>query len=144
LHLCSKNSFFEMKIYKLLTWYPNMVQTWLCEVTWFNIPSTFIKTKNHFICVFEYTCTLHSFSQIYSNLPLHKMKWNNFFSNLLPRLYSHIICKHILWKSFKSLRWDTLKHAHPWKVVQCDTPKGVTIVCFHPYLKIPRVRVRRI
>jgi hypothetical protein len=24
-HLCSKNSFFEMKIYKLATWYPNMV-----------------------------------------------------------------------------------------------------------------------
>jgi hypothetical protein len=24
-HLCSKNSFFEMKIYKLVTWYLNMV-----------------------------------------------------------------------------------------------------------------------
>jgi hypothetical protein len=25
LHLCSKISFFDMKIYKLITWYPNMV-----------------------------------------------------------------------------------------------------------------------
>jgi hypothetical protein len=25
LHLCSKNSFFELKIYKLIKWYPNMV-----------------------------------------------------------------------------------------------------------------------
>jgi hypothetical protein len=25
LHFCSKNSFLEMKIYKLITWYPNMV-----------------------------------------------------------------------------------------------------------------------
>ncbi len=24
-HFCSKSSFFEMKIYKLVTWYPNMV-----------------------------------------------------------------------------------------------------------------------
>jgi len=36
-----------------------------------------------------------------------------------------------LWKSFKSLRCNTLKHAHPWKVIQCDSPRGVTIVCFH-------------
>jgi hypothetical protein len=49
-----------------------------------------------YINVFEYTCTLHLFSQIYSNLPLYKMKWNNLFSNLLPRLYSNIIWKIIV------------------------------------------------
>jgi hypothetical protein len=32
----------------------------------------------------------------------------------------------------KVLRWDTFKDAHPWKVIQCDTPKGITIMCFHP------------
>jgi hypothetical protein len=32
---------------------------------------------------------------------------------------------------FKSLKWDTFKHAHPWKVAQCDTLKGVIIVYFH-------------
>jgi hypothetical protein len=26
---------------------------------------------------------------------------------------------------------DTLKYAHPWKVVQCDISKGIIIVCFH-------------
>ncbi len=49
-----------------------------------------------YICVFEYTNTLHSFPQIYSDLPLYKMKWNSFFFNLLPRLYSNIICKNIV------------------------------------------------
>ncbi len=84
-----------------------------------------------YVCVFEYTCTLHLFSQIYSNLPFYKMKWNSFFSNLLPRLYSNI-CAKKLWNFFKRLRWDTLKHAYPWKVVLCDTWKGVTVMCFHP------------
>ncbi len=33
---------------------------------------------------------------------------------------------------FQSFRWDTFQHAHPWKVVQYDTPKGTTVMCFHP------------
>ncbi len=37
-----------------------------------------------------------------------------------------------MWNSFKILRLDTLKYAHPSKVIQCDTPNGVTVVCFHP------------
>ncbi len=37
-------------------------------------------------------------------------------------------------KIFQSLKWDTFKHAHPWKVIECDAPNGVTIVCFHPIL----------
>ncbi len=45
---------------------------------------------------FEYISTLHSFSQIYSNLPLYKMTWNSFFLNLLPRLYYNIIWKNIV------------------------------------------------
>jgi len=49
-----------------------------------------------YIYVFEYIGKLYLFSQIYSNLPLYKMKWNSFFSNLLPRLYSNIICKNIV------------------------------------------------
>ncbi len=69
-------------------------------MTWFNIPSIFIKTRNHFIsleyiCVFWYTSTLHLLPQIYSNFPLYKMKWI-FFSNLLHMLYSNIICKNIV------------------------------------------------
>ncbi len=49
-----------------------------------------------YICVFECIGTLHLFPQIYSNLPIHKMKWNSFLSNLLPKLYSNIICKNIV------------------------------------------------
>ncbi len=47
-----------------------------------------------YICVFEYTCTLNLFPQIYSNLSCYKTKWNNFFSNILLTLY--IICKNIV------------------------------------------------
>jgi len=40
--------------------------------------------------------TLHLFPQIYSNLPLYKMKWNIFLNNILRKLYSNIICKNIV------------------------------------------------
>jgi hypothetical protein len=99
-HLCSKNSFFEMKIYKLFTWYPNMVHImWNDMIQYtFNFYKYYksFKLLFEYIYVFEYIGTLHLFSQIYSNLPLYKMKWKNFFFNILPRLYSNIICKNIL------------------------------------------------
>jgi len=49
------------------------------------------------------------------------------FFNLLSRLYSNIICKKVV-VFFQTLRWDTFKHAHPWKTIQYDTPKGVSHV----------------
>ncbi len=76
------------------------IQTWfkLCQMTWVNIPSTFIKSKNYlnyfwsiFVC--EYIGRVHLFPQIYSNLQPYKMKRNSFFFNILPKLYSNIICK---------------------------------------------------
>jgi hypothetical protein len=62
-------------------------------MTWFNIPSTFIKIKNYLnyfenIFHFEYIGTLHLFSQISSNFPVYEMI---FFSNILFRLYSNLI-----------------------------------------------------
>jgi hypothetical protein len=42
-----KKSFFKVNFFKLITWYPNMVQI---EMRWVNIPSTFIKIKNHLSC----------------------------------------------------------------------------------------------
>ncbi len=135
-HIFAKKiSFFRWKISNL----SHGIQTWfkLCEMTWFNILSTFIKIKNHLSFfwskfVFLNTHVHHIlFPQIYSNLPIYKMKWNHFFSNILPKVYSNIICKNVV-KIFQSLRWDTLKHAHPWKVIKCHTLKGSTIMCFHP------------
>ncbi len=80
-----------------------MISKWfkLCEMTWFTILLTFIKITNHLnyfgsILVFFNTNTLHSFSEIYSNLPLYKMKWNSFFSNILLRLYFSIIYKNLV------------------------------------------------
>ncbi len=44
-HLCWENSFFDMKIFKLITWYPNMVQNMWNDMVQYNL--TFIKIKNH-------------------------------------------------------------------------------------------------
>ncbi len=73
-----------------------------------------------YICFHKYTPISHFIKR---NIKYH------FY--ILPILYSNITCKNIL-KFFQSLMWDTFKHAHLWKVVQCDTPKGITIMCFHP------------
>jgi hypothetical protein len=92
-YLCWKKSFFEMKIFKLIIWYPNMV-----HIMWNDMGQKHYKSFKlflYYICVFEYIGTLYSFPQIYSNIPLYKMKWI-FFSNLLPRLFSNIICKNIV------------------------------------------------
>jgi hypothetical protein len=78
-----KNSFLEMKKFKLITWYPNMVQImWNGMVQYifiFHKKMKLFKLTLEYICVFEYIGTLHWFSQIYSNL--HFIKWNeiNFF-----------------------------------------------------------------
>jgi hypothetical protein len=41
----------------------------------------------------QYIVTTSIFSQIYSNLPFYKMKWNNFYYIILFRLYFNIIYK---------------------------------------------------
>jgi hypothetical protein len=88
---CRKNSFFEVKKFKLITWYPNMVQImWNGMIQYsFNFQKNqkLFKWFLEFICVFEYIGTLHWFSQIYYNLRLYKMKWNSFFPNILSKLY---------------------------------------------------------
>ncbi len=72
----------------------------ICEMTWFNIPSTFIKIKDHLNCFWSmfvflgahvhYIC-FHKYTPI-----SHFIKWNElFFFNILPRLYSNIICKNV-------------------------------------------------
>ncbi len=111
-------------------------------MTWFNIPSTFTKTKNHlncfleYICVFEYIGTLHLFPQIYSNMPLYKMKWNSFFYNLLLMLYSKIIRKNIV-KIFQNF---VVGYTQTCTSLENNTinvtPKGVTVMCFHLIFKL--------
>jgi hypothetical protein len=88
-----------MKSFKLITCY-----LWvnLCEMAWVNIPSTFIKIKNHLKIVFGvYLCFwVHMYITFvftkYSNLSLNKIKWNNFFNNILLKVYFNIICKNIV------------------------------------------------
>jgi hypothetical protein len=138
-----------MKNFKLITWYPNIDQImWndMGQYT-FNFHKVFFCFLFfwEYICVFEYTSTLYSFSQIYSNLPLYKMEWNNLFSNLLYRLYSNIICKNIvkIFQKFEvgytqtctSLESSTMWHP---KGGHCNvlSPQKNTIItiwlCFQP------------
>jgi hypothetical protein len=104
------------------------IQTWfkLCEMAWFNIPSTFIcikkiKKLRIYLCfwILKYVTF---FSQIYFNISFYKINWNDFFYWKNLRLYSNITCKNIV-KIFKSLRWDTFKQAHLLKVIQYDISK---------------------
>jgi hypothetical protein len=100
------------------------IQTWfiLCEMTWFNIPSTFIKTKNHlnffwnifvFLSLHVYYICFHKYTSIF-----HFIRWNEIVSILISCLgYILTWYAKIVWNVFKSLRWDTPKHANPWKVV---------------------------
>jgi len=105
-------------------------KTWFkqYQMTWVNIPSTFIKIKSfklflEYICVFEYTDILHSFSQMYFNLPLYKMKWNNIFSNILLRLYSNIICEKIV-KIFQKFEMGYIQTCTSWENSIMWQPKG--------------------
>jgi hypothetical protein len=101
------------------------------------IPSTFIKIKNHLnffgiYFFFGYIGTLHLFPQIYSNFPLYKMKWNSFFTNLLPRLYFNIICKSIV-KFFQKFEVRYTQTCMPLESSTIWHPKGIIVVCFHPF-----------
>jgi hypothetical protein len=68
-----------MKMFKLITWYPNMVHImWNDMVQYtFNFHKDYksFKLFLEYICVFEYIGTLHSFPQIYS-LISHFIKWD--------------------------------------------------------------------
>jgi hypothetical protein len=62
LHFFWKKSFFEMKIFKLVTWYPNMVHMVQIYFNFFWSIFVFLNTQ------------VNSFPQIYSNLTIYKMK----------------------------------------------------------------------
>jgi hypothetical protein len=68
------------------------IQTWfkLCEMTWFNIPSTFIKTKNHlsvFWNKFVFLSTHVHYICFHKYTPIsHFVKWNKIISFLISCL----------------------------------------------------------
>jgi hypothetical protein len=73
----------------------------VCEMTWFNIPSTFIKIKNYwnfFWNIFVFLSTQIHYIHFHKYTPIsHFIKWNEIiFKNILPRLYFNIICKNIV------------------------------------------------
>jgi hypothetical protein len=123
-----------MKNFKLITWCANMVKTiWndMVQYTFnFHKNSRSFKFFWEYICVFEYVGTLHSFPQIYSNLPFYKMKWFFFFSNILPRVI-FIICKNIM-KGFQKFEIGQIQTCTSLKSIIKWHPNGVIIMCFHP------------
>jgi hypothetical protein len=90
----------------------------------------FITHFLHFFS-FEYKDTLHSFPQIYSNLPLYKMKWNKFFFNFLPRLYFNIICKNTM-KIFQKFEVGYTQTCTSMESSTMWHLKRVIVMCFHP------------
>jgi hypothetical protein len=87
-----------------------------------------------YLCFLVHMYTTFIFTNILQFTILqNEMKWSNFFFNILPRLNSNIICKKC-YEIFSNV-WGVIHsnmHAHPWKIIQCDTPKGVTIMHFQP------------
>jgi len=134
-----KKSFIEMKNFKLVTWYLNMVHIMWNDI----IQYTFNFHKNYklfklffeYICVFEYTSTQHLFPQIYS-LISHFIKWNEIVSFLISYLgYILMSYAKILWKYFKSLRWGYTQTCTSFTSSVMWHPNRVTVVCFHLYGK---------
>jgi len=122
-----------MKIFKLVTWFLNMIHImWNDMVQYtFNFHKDYksFKLFLEYICVFEYISTLHSFSQIYFTLSLYKMKWDSLYSNLLPRLYSNIICKNIM-NFFRKFEVGYIQTCTSLESSIMWHPKGVTVMCF--------------
>jgi hypothetical protein len=125
LHFCSKNSFFEMKIYKLITWYPNMVH--ICEMTWFNIPPTFIKNKNHlnvFWNILEFLSTHIHYICFHKYIPIsHFIKWNQIIYFLIFCLGYNIICKKLV-KIFQKFEVVYTQTCTPLESSTMCHPKG--------------------
>jgi hypothetical protein len=109
--------------------YSHGIQTWfiLCEMKWFYISSTFIKIKNHLNCfwsIFVFLNTHVHYIHFHKCIPIsHFIKWNGFFSNLLPRLYSNIICKNIV-KIFQKLEVGYIQTCTSFKSTTMWHPKG--------------------
>jgi hypothetical protein len=79
-----------MNFFKLITWYPNMVQIkwkYIIQYTFnFHKDKKSFKFLLKYIFVSKYTCTLHFFSK--NTLISHFIKRNEFFfPNILPRFY---------------------------------------------------------
>jgi len=90
------------------------IQTWfkLCQMTCFNIPSTFIKTKNHlnyFKNIFVFFNTHVHYICFLKYTPIsHFIKWIEIISCIIFCLgYILTYYTKIFWKYFKTLKWDT-------------------------------------
>jgi hypothetical protein len=87
-----------------------------CEMTWFNIPSTFIKTRNHFFFRVYLCFWINMYiTFVFTNILQSPTLWNEMKFLFLISFLGYILTKYakLLWNCFKSLRWHKLKHAHP-------------------------------
>ncbi len=110
------------------------IQAWfiLCQTTCFNIPSIIkIKIIWSIFCFWVHKYITFIFTNMFQ-FPNYKMKWNNFFSNILPRLYSNIICKNIV-KIFQKFEMGYTQTCTSLENNTMWHPKGGHHIVFFPW-----------
>jgi hypothetical protein len=90
--------------------------------------------------IFEIHKPLHLFLQIYSNLSLYEMKWNNFFSNILFRLYIFKICKNIA-KFFQKFEVKYIQTCTPFQSSTMWHSKGGHYNVFSPWFSFLMISI---
>jgi hypothetical protein len=99
----------------------------------FNMFSTFMHIKNYldffglYFCFWVHMYITFVFTNTFQSLKF----WNEIIHyNILFKLYSNIICKNIV-KIFQNFEMGYIQTCTFLKKIQIDTPKGITVVCFH-------------
>jgi hypothetical protein len=85
-----------------------------------------------YICVFEYMYIAFFSTNILQSLTLwNEMKY--IYIYILPRLYSNIICKNVV-KIFENFEMGYTQTCTSLESNIMQHPKGVIVVCFHPFV----------
>jgi hypothetical protein len=122
------------QIFNLVTWYASMVHIISNDMLQYTFNH---KNKNHLNFFWSILCfSIHRYiTFIFTNIfqsPTYKMKWNSFFSNILPRLYSNIICKNIV-KIFQKFEMGYTQTCTSLESSTMWHPKGGHHIVFFPW-----------
>jgi hypothetical protein len=106
----------------------------ICEMTWLNIPSTFVKIYSHLNCfwnIFVFLSTQVHYIHFHKYTPISQ--WSEIVSFMITCLgsISNIICKNIV-KIFQKFEVRYTQTCTSLESSTYDTPKGVNVMCFHP------------
>jgi hypothetical protein len=129
-----KNSFFEMKIFKLVTWYPNMVHIMSNGMVQYTF-ETFIETKNHlnnFWSILVFLSTHYTRFHKYTPIS-HFIKWNE-IKKILISCLGYILTQYVenILKIFQKFEVGYTQTCTSLESSAMWHPRGSIIVCFHP------------